>query len=311
MKIYNPPISQTIEILDFIFICQKKKKDITVENIISFFRKTRSYMLRTINFLIDFNIISNDLGILKLNDNDYSLLENNELTIEILLKKKIVTIQPFIEYVSLLKEKQNKTKISELVKFLYNIEESASVIIKTFDSWIKFCEIDLEPFVYKIKFIEKLQESLTNRLLANLFLKEFFDENYRLISQQVIEDLLDAILLIKHRTLDALTDAGRALEDFLRIDLVGTSIDLSSCSGIGQISQRMNGRGFETIYPKKLNNIVSALGNIRSMGDAHGTDMNIGLRWSVSEEYTMNYILSVISVINSYITYREKRLLII
>lgn len=307
MKIYNPTLSKSIEILDFVFNCQNVGKDIQIDDILTYFKESERYLSRSIDYLISTKLLIKENDFVKISENNFNKIRNNEITFEILLKEKIVSIKPFVEYISKIREKKDKMEVSELVKFMYDIDEKATVIQKTFDNWIKFCEIKLEPYEHKIEVIEQLQKSLSNRIDASSFLKSFFDDIYIYISQQVLDDIIDSMLLVSTSTLDAVTDAGRALEDFLRVDLVGSIISLGGVSGIGQISNEMNRHG--TSFPKKLNNIVLMLGNVRNMGDAHGIDRDIGLRWNITEEYALNYILNVISVMKSYITYREKNLL--
>lgn len=306
MKIYDPPINLVTKIIDFIFHCQKKEKSVNGSDVLAYVERTKGYVYKGINFLLDFGLLikHNDDSFV-LNSKAFNQLESNEKTINQILIELIISIKPFVEYVSLLNSDKSKEDVIKIIKFTYEIEEQPSVIQKTFDKWLEMCNIKINILPQKIEIIEQLQESFENIIKANLFLKEVFADNYQLISKQVLDDLAKAIIAIKIDTSESITDAGRAFEDFLRIDLA-PHIDLTNCSGIGQIADILNQRQNRTEFPSKLNNISKTLGNIRSMGDAHGVDRELNARWIIKEETAMIFILNIISVINSFIDYREK-----
>ena len=59
------------------------------------------------------------------------------------------------------------------------------------------------------------------------------------------------------------------------------------------------------LFQKKQNGILFGLGNIRSMGDAHGIDSKEGERWTIKETTALLYILLVIKIFNSLLEYEK------
>ena len=134
MKIYNPPINLVEKIIDFVFQCQKKEKNVIGNDILAYVERTKSYVYKGINFLVDFEILKKqNSNSFVLNSKVFDQLESNDKTISQLLIELIISIKPFIEYVSLLNSDKSKEDIIKTIKFIYEIEEQPSVIQKTFD----------------------------------------------------------------------------------------------------------------------------------------------------------------------------------
>lgn len=151
-----------------------------------------------------------------------------------------------------------------------------------------------------------MEESSRDKLSANKFLKNEFGDFYHQISDVVLDDLSTAIQKIIKEPAESINAAGRALEDFFRLD-IGKKVDLTKCSGIVQITNELN--KFPD-YPNKLNNISAALGNVRSMGKAHGVDKKLKERWKITEPSVIGYIILIISIIKSYLEYNKTKQLI-
>lgn len=128
------------------------------------------------------------------------------------------------------------------------------------------------------------------------------ENDLRNVSEQVITELSNAIKEIPQDNEASVNEAGRALEDFLRLDLAG-DVDLSHCSGIGEIANELNKY---PQYPKKLNSLCLGLSSIRSIGKAHGADKILKVKWSITEHGATGYIIMVLSVIKSYQTFKRE-----
>jgi len=300
MKITNPPIKVTTQVLTFLYENTKRNRGCTEKEIIDYIGKTESYVMKAIAFLDSCSIIIRKKNKIFLEKVKLRLMDGTENSAKKLIKDYLVNNKYFVEYSSLISKGRNPKDAVKLVKTIYNIEQKEDTILKIFNEWVKFLRIDLKEKPTRNKSLENL-ENANNALLTNKFLKEEFGDCYRYISSHVLKDLSEAIQNIKSKREDALNDAGRALEDFLRIDLA-SDINLTRCNGIVQISNELN--KFPDKFPTKLNNIASSLGNIRSMGKAHGVDARLNRRWIITENAAVSYVLMIICLMKAYIEYK-------
>ena len=98
-----------------------------------------------------------------------------------------------------------------------------------------------------------------------------------------------------------MTDTGRALENYLRLKFYD-KITLKKCNGIAQISQKLRQN---RLINSKHNNILLALGSIRTIGDAHGIDKEEMKKWEISKDTAMIYNTLTIKAIKSLETYKK------
>ncbi len=302
-KILNPPIKLTAEIIIYVYECTKRKKVCNEKEIRLFVNKTDSYITKSLDFLKEKEIIisKNEGFILK--KELMQKLSGQISGAEQIIKSFLIKDKKFIEYSYFISVGQNPDKSAKILKSIYNLDQNEKIIIKIFNEWITYLKIDIKQKISKNETVYALEKSIDNKLLANKFLREEFGELFSKISEDVLDDLATAITKLNKKNEEAINDAGRALEDFLRIDLAN-NINLKKCSGIVQISNELN--KYEE-FPTKLNNISSALGNIRSMGKAHGVDAKLKERWTIKTDSTMAYILLILSIIKSYLNYKEHK----
>jgi hypothetical protein len=118
--------------------------------------------------------------------------------------------------------------------------------------------------------------------------------------------LANALVEIPSNPEGAVNTAGRALEDFFRIGIASHK-NLQACNGIVQIANTMNS---DPAFPTKLNNIASALGNVRTLGAAHGVDKKLHIRWQVQETTAYAYFGLLLATIKSYLVFLDTGTLI-
>ncbi len=297
-KIIDPSINVTIAIIELLFECTTRKKGCTVEQILEHVHKTKIYVLSAIKFIIDNDIVEFEKDALYLKEKYITNIKSGN-AIEGIIKEVITANKYFIEYTYFLSKGKTKDEGVELVKAIYGLNQNSDKIIRIFDRWISFLNIDIRATVDKNITINRL-ENIDNKLNAMKFIKDEFDIYFKELSNDVTQDLSDAIINLDVDVKESVNDAGRALEDFLRIDLA-SHIDLSKCSGIVQICNYLNKY---PEFPTKLNNISTSLGNIRSMGKAHGTDAKLKQRWKIKKITALSYLLLIFAVIKSYLEYK-------
>lgn len=303
MKIPNPPIKLCSEILEFLYEFSSRNKKCKLESLSKNFSLTLSYFDRALSFLVEYDLVNYVTpDVIDLSSEAKNALKKASENSLRLILEKLMEIQPFIEYTYFLGKGKTEIESIKLVSSLYNLHQGSNAIHKIFKEWIKILGINTAVNPVKNKIIEGLKESLQNKLYANNFIKEFLGDDLRNVSKQTIVELATAIKDIPNNNESSVNEAGRALEDFLRLDLV-QDVDLSHCSGIGEIGNELNKH---SQYPKKLNNLCLGLASVRSMGKAHGVDKTLKLSWSVTEQGALGYIIMVLSIIKSYLSFKRE-----
>lgn len=292
------------DIIQFLKICDKKQKPCKKEDIVKYINKTRNYVLKTIDFLLELSIINEDKNkIISLKTNN-QINSDDFTSCKIWFNNQMVNFKPFAEYIYFLSKKFDKSQATKLVKSIYDINIDDSEISKIFDKWIKNIDIKISIEENGLQNIKNLELATTNLIIANKFLKEHFEDYYSQISSEVMLDLQNALCNSKTNPEESINDTGRALEDFLRIDL-NSNINLSKCTGISQIANKFNHEGK---FPTKLNNIAMGLASIRSMGKAHGVDKKENQRWKIQRETALYNIMLTISLMKSYLKSNQNHL---
>jgi len=303
----DAPISHVFEIIEHLWTLQKRDRKIDKASLIKYLSKTPAYTNKALKFLEQFNIIVNSNDNIIIDLSFYKELDGSKEKTTLLIKQHLLNSKPFIEYCFFLSQGKSVIESARLVAHIYIISTQASTLAKIFDTWIKAFNFTLP----KKEEIERVSlnfeaEIANNDLLIQEFIRSKLGEAYSKISIQVTNDLLLAIKEYKINGRKALNDAGRSLEDFLRLDFAN-GINLTKCNGIGQISDELRKHN---VAAAKHYSILLALGQIRSMGDAHGVDNKEGERWSIIEQTALSYITLVMSLMVSLLEYKQTRTLI-
>ena len=307
MKIPNPPLKVCAEIIEFVYEFNFRNKKIAVDKIREHFNITPAYFERAFSYLSEHEIILDDsFGEVSLSNNATDLMKKSAKNSWKIVLEGLMGIQPFIEFTYFLGKGKSEIESIKLVCSLYDIKQDHGSLLKIFKNWIKILGLNVSDVPASNKTIDGLKESLQNSLYANNFVKEYLGENLKDTSEGVAKNLANSIKSIPQDNELAVNEAGRALEDFLRLDLA-SELDLTRCSGIGEIANELNR---SAKYPKKLNSLCLGLASIRSMGKAHGADKHLNIQWSVTEQGAIGYVITVLNAINSYLTYRNTGILI-
>ncbi len=304
MKILNPPIKLCTEILEFVFEFRTRKKQCTATQLKEQIKVTPSYYSNALLFLKNHNLLIFKEDCIDLSDLYYTKISKSPTISRHVLLEILMENQSFIEFTYFLGKGKSEIESVKLVRSLYGIEQSESTVLKIFKEWVRLLNIKISTTPLKNETLDGIEKSLENKLLANNFIKNFLGEELRNVSEQVITKLSNSIKDIPKDNDSSINEAGRALEDFLRLDLAN-NIDLTHCSGLGEIGNELN----KYDYPKKLNNLCVGLANVRSMGKAHGVDRSLNLPWYISDHAAIGYIVMVLTLIKSYLVYdRDKKL---
>ncbi len=298
-QIHLRPVSIQLmkNIVRCIFFGQRNRSILPIEKIGIILNKSLKsikngiFMLKELKILLDYQNF-------QLNEEVYEKLNNNCL-VEKILFEYISRFPLFSEYLYLLRRKLQDVEPSILLKNIFNLKISENVIKSTFNGWIKFFEIEIEQNTAN-ELLTPIK-SIKDETMAILFIRENLYHNLSIIPKTVINDLIEGIINAENHPDNSLTDTGRAIENFLRINY-GKIIDLKNCNGITQISNKLRGH---KMISRKHHNILVGLGSIRSIGDAHGLDKEENKLWEVSKNSALLFSALTIKTINSIQNYND------
>ena len=308
IKIVNPTISHSIEILNYVWTIKKSNKPLLRDSIFNFFSKTKTYSKTALDFLSYHNILTIHNENIELAADvqvDFNGSKESALSI---IKKRILHFQPFVEYMTFCAGGKKQNEAAKLVKDIYNISNEQEKIVVIFNSWIRSFGFSIGEFKISDKVFDSgtFNQDISKTIKAMSTLKDRFGDHFNQINQNVFDDLIEALKCYEDNPKKAVNDAGRALEDFLRINFAA-GIDTKDCAGIVQI---VNLLASQKLISAKQNGVVLGLGNIRSMGDAHGVDKNYTDRWMIRQRSALLYIEMVITTINSLLHFKLDQVLV-
>jgi len=296
------------EVLETIYHFQRNNySPITIKEILKHCSKGERYIRDTLSMLKELKLLEFSIDSFKIPSEHFNDIYSPE-SVKSLIETTIRSYPPFVEFLYLISIGKPKESASRMVKDVSKMESSEDVICKAFNSWINGLKINIKEINPPQSTILKEQHRFEEKTEAILFIREQFGDDITKIQKDIFEDLLEALMDFKNDPEKTVNDAGRALEDFLRYCCKG-KVDVSGCSGIIQIANVLN-RPEISISSKKHNGILIGLGNIRSMGDAHGIDKSEEQRWTIKEDTALLYVSLIIKIMKSIIEYQKGKLII-
>ena len=283
------PLMKTI--IDNIFHAQRNECSLSIEKLSLILEKSVKSINNGIFLLEKLKIINREP-----NFHLYAEIFNKlncDYSIDKLIFDKIIIYPLFNEYIFLLKTKRSDIEAALFLKHTFNLKTSEKVIKSTFNGWLRYYKmnIDLEPYNIPIT----SRKDMIDEATTILYIRKVFNENLSRIPNIVIGDLVEGAVNTNKNPDNSLTDTGRALENYLRLKYKN-SINLRDCNGISQISNKLRKNKLIT---NKHNNIIRALGSIRSIGDSHGLDKEENKKWEVSKDSALLFNSLVIKIIKS------------
>ncbi len=300
----NVSIGVLSEVLEIVYHLQRNNlRQIGAEVVLGHCSKSSPYVKNTL-------VMLEQLHLLEISTDNYYLIPpryfkriNHPEYIRLLIESAMREFLPFIEFLYLCSVGKSREDASRIVRDAFRIDSDTDTISRAFSGWTKGLNIETHRMAPLQPLILETKEKFNNKIQAILFIREQFGEDISTLQKDIIDDLVEALMDSKKDSSKAVNDAGRALEDFLRYYSRGR-VDVSKCSGIIQISNALNQSGV-SVSSKKHNGILVGLGNIRSMGDAHGIDMSEEQRWTIRENTALLYVAFVIRFMKSIIEYQK------
>ncbi len=284
------------KLIQYIYFFQRNNQDPCENDLVATLKlsiksiKNGLYMLRQIKILKKDERVALSDEIFKKVDENYAIVR--------ILFDKIMILPVFNEYLFLLSKKILDLEAAAILKKVFNIQISPNTIKSTFNGWMNVFKINVNE--YNIK--DNVNElDLISNIAPILRIRAIYNKNLGDIPELVLLDLCEGFSHAKIDSKTALTDIGRALENFLRITYDG-KVDLSKCNGIGQIANCLRNK---RIINSKICNILISLGSIRSLGNSHGLDKEDKKTWEVSEESAIIYNYLTVKTIKSLVNYEN------
>ncbi len=290
------PVSISImeKLIQHIYFFQRNNQDPSVNDLVTTLNLSMKSIKNGLIMLRQIKILKIEEEI-SLNDEIFSKVDENYIILHILFEK-IMLLPIFNEYIFLLAKKITKLNAGVILKKIFNFQISPNTIISTFNGWLNSFKINVNENEIKTNFDRSY---LISNIAPILLIRDIFNRNLGDIPELVLVDLCKGLSNAKLDSKAALTDTGRALENFLRITYDG-KIDMSKSNGIGQIANCLRNK---KLINSKICNILISLGSIRSIGNSHGIDKENKKVWEVSEESAKIYNFLTIKTIKSLLNY--------
>lgn len=171
----------------------------------------------------------------------------------IIFRKIVQRYDPFILFLMLIGKRNSSENAARKISVIYNIQASPDVIEKTLIEWGKYAEIvevgtkgqvslKIETEKLSAEYIKELLEAMEHDIKARVYIASKLGEKvFGYLKHDEIEFLVTAIRKHQQEPRNAIDDSGRAFEDFLRRLGTDCKLDMSSCKGIGELSEHLKG----------------------------------------------------------------------
>ncbi len=285
-----------VKLIQYIYFFQRNNQDPCENDLVATLNLSIKSIKNGIYMLRQIKVLKKDEKI-ALIDEIFSKVDENYTITRILFDK--ISIFPFFnEYLFLLSKKISDLDAAAILKKVFNIQISPSTIKSTFNGWMNFFKINVNEYDIKDDVNEL---DLISNIAPILRIRAIYNRNLGDVPELVLIDLCEGVSHAKIDSKTALTDTGRALENFLRIKY-DSKVDLSKCNGIGQIANCLRSK---RIINSKICNVLISLGSIRSIGNSHGLDKEDKKLWEVSEESAIIYNYLTVKTIKSLVNYEN------
>lgn len=227
----------------------------------------------------------------------------------VILNKYVQRYEPFTAFLSFLSKGYDTDRAAVQVEVLYQLgidEEKLEMQFVSLGEYTKLLEIsngsveiNIESDPLTEEYIRDLEKALKSEASARVFLEDRIGEDIvSYMNDEDIEELVTALLDYRDSPRNAISAAGRAVEDFQREIGAdhGVEGDYSEASGIGQLSDELHREDWSM---KRHLHGGNYLGGMRNPSGGHGYNPETLERWEVNREVALDYILSSIHYVRS------------
>lgn len=240
---------------------------------------------------------------------------------DVLLNRALIQYRPFRSFGTYVRKGYGIENSARKTNVLYDIASDPEYIINYFTRYGEYAgvlttseedeniEIEIKSRdipTDSVESVEALRNAIESEAEVRFYLEEAIGSEFIAeIDADTEQELVDAYLEHAERPRDAITAAGRALEDYLRSlgKQQGDAEKYEDPTGIGQLADQLNGDGIIREMHRKR---ALAISGIRNKGGAHGDDQQTGNRWRESPEVALSVSMEVTLLIASIIKLVDK-----
>lgn len=229
----------------------------------------------------------------------------------LILYDALLHYQPFMQYISYLNTGYTPTEAARQVNTVTKIASGHEYVEKYFNRYGEYAGALSVNDEVKIEIdsgtlpgnpsepIDRLQESLASEAEVRLYLETLLGEEMAgELPVDIMDQLVGAFTAYASDPRDSVTEAGRAVEDFLRWmgnEKGSQNRDYAGATGITPLANHLKGDSLITEIHKKN---LQSLGSCRNKA-AHGRSSGTMNRWKISEEGALSITLNSVITIRS------------
>lgn len=313
------PAEKIIEVVECVYY--SKSSGVTKDMIGKYLKTNLEYVRRAAVMASQLNFIKQEDGLFyTLDSND--IIKSNKDQRYIIFRKHLQKFEPFILFINLLSKGDTIEDAIRKIKVIYSLptsEKNIRFALLNWGSYSELFEYNEKNNIVNLKFpaeelsteyLEKLIESLKSDIKTRVYLAEKLTEKvFGFLKPEEIEFFVKALQEHEKDPRNAIDDAGRAMEDYLRRLATDKGYDVSDKNGISEIAQVIGGQNSKLIHVKHLH-ICNCLGAIR-VAAAHGKDKSTMEIWKISPDLAIETILLMMSAVRSihFFVYENKQIL--
>jgi hypothetical protein len=225
----------------------------------------------------------------------------------IIFRRFVQRYEPFILFLMLVGKGNTIDSAARKISVIYDVDSPPTMIEKTLTEWGKYADLievgtkggislKIETEKLSAEYIKELLEAMEHDVKARIYIASKLGEDvFGYLKHDEIEFLVSAIRKHQEDPRNALDDAGRAFEDYLRRLGTDRGVNMSGCKGIGELSDYL--KGSDLIDQKHLE-ICKAINSVR-LAAAHSKDRKTITPWKINPDAAIEAILITLTAMRS------------
>jgi hypothetical protein len=291
------------------------------EDLVRSFKKSRPYVSNAISQ-------ATQLGLIELQDNLYigsqrhrDLVKRSDRSqLYLPLREALQRYPPFLLYIDFISKGYPSKESANMTRGIFRIQSSEDLVEKAFRVWGLYAQliyVDTSGGLsipeaergLPSEYVESLIKALRAELQARIFLIETMSQQafvYLTEKRIGIEDLSEALINYEKAPKTSAYKATQAFEHFMFKFGEDVGIDVTTCSGIAEVADKIRGMPQKNILLKQLH-ICHGISGLRNMAH-HDPDKETMKPWVFTPQGAIISTLIVPTMMRSlYLYWKEKK----
>lgn len=232
----------------------------------------------------------------------------------VIFRKFLQRYEPFILFIMLVGRGNQPNVSARKIQVIYKVSSKPDVIRSSLINWGEYAgvlasekgKITLRVETEKLsaEYLHELLEALEHDIKARVYIAgKLGGETFGYLTHDEIEFFVKAIRKHESEPRNAIEDAGKAFEDFLRRVAIDKGVEAADCKGIGQLVSKLKG---ENIIHQKQLEMCEYVNSLR-LAAAHSKEAGTMITWKINADAAIEVILTSLTAVRSIFLYVFKK----